>query len=122
MSKEQPQTKEELLEEARKLWDENAPDHATEFCLADYTSSDTVDVIIVFEDMPYAIVPNSERAKKLFMRWGMEEGLTGIAPPNDAMDLIRSMPQNWVCEMQELANGAHLIKEVPLPQPILVVH
>ena len=122
MSKEKPQTKEELLEEARRMWDENAPDHATEFCLAKYEAKDDIDVIIVFEDMPYAIVPNSERAKKLFTRWGMEEGMTGIAPPADAMDLIISFPGNWVCEMQELANGAHLIKEVPLPQPILVLH
>ena len=82
-----------------------------------------IDVYLVWdENGPQAAVPASDRAKALFIRWGMPENADGIEPPHDALDLVESMPNDWTIGMGEPVKEDYLIAEVPLPQPRLVLH
>ena len=68
------------------------------------------------------VVPVSERAKKLFMYWGMEDGYDGVYAPDNPMDLVNSFPRNWVLDVMELEDREYKVVEVPLPQPLMVLH
>ena len=82
-----------------------------------------LDAAIVMCDVdPLAIVPISDRCRALFPQWGMEEGCDGIAPPDDAMDFINSMPMHWLCGMSAPTKERYILQEITLPQPLIVVH
>ena len=81
------------------------------------------DVAMVFGNgSPMVIAPVSPRAKELFKSWGMDDDVTGIAPPENALDFIDSMPSDWTMGRAEPIEGPHLVQEIPLPQKISVVH
>jgi hypothetical protein len=82
-----------------------------------------VDALIVWTlEGPMAVVPLSDRAKALFIRWGMEPEDDGIVPPDDAADLIESIPNNWIVGMGEPLKEQYILAEIPLPQPLIMVH
>jgi len=103
-----------------------------------------VDLSFVFDENGIArmILPHSERAINLFYRWGMESTSVGITPPDNPADLIESVPQNWLSvtlTVQQVAEAMTeaadiepdkegystmelRIQQVPLPQPLMVVH
>lgn len=100
-----------------------------------YTAADEVDVILVYipKDMfeedkpdchtPVAVIPWSDRAKSLFAGWGWkQEKSMGIRPPEDAMDLINSMPMDFVLSKSDIQEGVHIIHEIALPQALPVLH
>lgn len=79
-------------------------------------------MVVIHENLPVLIVPTSPRARALFIRWGMEKDCTGIAPPDSPMDLIASVPGNWIMKSAPIQEGAHTVARITLPQPLLVVH
>lgn len=87
-----------------------------------YEAEETTDILLVMTDVPVAVVPVSERAKQLFVRWGMPESCQGIAPPDHPQDLIESIPFNWILEGCNLQEGLHKLAQITLPQPLVVVH
>lgn len=89
-----------------------------------YEGSKTCDIIIVFmDDVPYCIVPHSERAKNLFINhWGMEAESTGIVPPISVDDLAYSIPENWTMRKGQYKFGTHVVQEITLPREIPVLH
>jgi hypothetical protein len=88
------------------------------------SESGVVDVGIVFDtdDHPIMILPLSQRAKALFYRWGMDADADGIHPPENAMDLIDSVPRHWISSNYSPEKDFYVVQEVPLPQPRIVVH
>lgn len=85
--------------------------------------SEGEDIIIVFHDtVPVVVVPSSDRAKALFIRWGMEESCLGINPPDKPEDLMESIPNNWTVRMSTPEEGVHKLTQITLPQPLVVVH
>ena len=83
---------------------------------------ETCDTLILMRGAePVAIIPQSDRARALFMRWGMEADCDGIAAPYDPNDLFESVPANWMCHVGEVAERDYLIQDIPLPQPRIVL-
>jgi hypothetical protein len=81
------------------------------------------DIMLGFANgLPLYVRPVSDRCRALFIRWGMEEDMFGILPPTNAEDLISSVPRDWVCEMCVVEEGDFLLQEIPLPQPLVVLH
>ena len=79
--------------------------------------------IVMVKGRPIAILPISDRCKGLFLRWGMEADCDGIAPPDSPMDLISSMPGNWLCGVRQVEEGdVFVLQEITLPQPLMVLH
>lgn len=102
-------------------------ERGTPLTWGDYVQDDdTTDIVLVVKDkgdyLPILVVPVSERAVSLFTRWGMKEGVTGIAPPYDPIDLITSVPGDWITKAVPYIDGLHNVTEVPLPQKLIVVH
>ena len=89
-----------------------------------YRLNEKYDVLLVFwNDIPYAIIPNSKRALSLFAQWGYEDDKhTGIMPPIDAMDFILSVPKHWLLQRVEMQIGHHKVQEIPLPRENPVLH
>jgi hypothetical protein len=83
-----------------------------------------VDVGLVTTDdgLPVALIPLSDRAKALFVRWGMKEMCIGIVPPWTPEDFFDSCPGNWVMKKIEPPSEAFLLQEITLPQPRIVLH
>lgn len=83
-----------------------------------------VDYYIMWEKgMPALVRASSKRAKLLFMQWGVEDDVDGIAPPDNPMDLMDSIPMNWICGMESAEeNKVYTVQEIPLPQPRVVLH
>ena len=79
-------------------------------------------VFVMLDGVPMAVIPKSNRAKSLFIRWGMEEGSDGIAAPYDPTDIIDSVPSNWTAVVEPPEPGMYILNKVPLPQPLMVVH
>jgi hypothetical protein len=72
---------------------------------------------------PYALVPISARAHKLFARWGMKSKYDGVYPPENAMAFVMSVPKNWELISRDRGSAETLLlARVPLPQEIRVVH
>lgn len=87
-----------------------------------YSDCDTI--IVMRDEEPLGVLPRSDRARALFMRWGMEEDCDGIAAPYDPDDLFRSVPANWTCrvfELVEIPYRDYLLQDIPLPQPRIVL-
>lgn len=78
-------------------------------------------VLLMRQAEPVAVIPHSNRARSLFMRWGMEADCDGIAAPYDPADLFDSVPANWTCRVDEVAERDYLIQDIPLPQPRIVL-
>lgn len=116
-------TKEEALEAVKELWDANEG----EFTLATY-ENDKVDMLVVTSEedgddfTPALLVPTSDRAKALLMRWGMDDWMTGIRPPQDAFDFFHYVPGDWTCGTCHIRFGAHIVQEITLPPPLTMVH
>lgn len=87
-------------------------------------SSDDLDVSMVMAGLglPLAVVPISDRAKALFIRWGMHPEDEGITPPIDPSHLFESIPADWRANIVDAEDGEIKLTEVPLPQPRIVVH
>lgn len=82
-----------------------------------------IDLYLIWEGgHPMIVIPQSERAKSLFIRWGMPEKADGITPPADAFDLMTSIPNDWVMGMKEATKDTYTMVDIPLPQPMLVLH
>ena len=82
-----------------------------------------IDVMLVWKGGgPIVIMPVSERAKSLFIRWGMNPEADGIHPPPHAMDLMDSVPEDWILAMEEADRKEYKVDDIPLPQPRLVLH
>lgn len=79
-------------------------------------------IVIIETALVACLVPLTERAHSLFVRWGMSEDCIGISPPESVLDLTGSVPRNWVIGLTPILVGAHIIAEVPLPQDRIVVH
>lgn len=81
------------------------------------------DFTIVFCDaVPVLIVPVSERARALAVRWGMPKDVTGIAPPPAYNDFGKSVPENWSICYSDMLDGPHSVAHIPLPQDRTVLH
>ena len=78
--------------------------------------------LVMIDDLAVALIPLSERARRLFYKWGMEKEDDGIVPPIDAMDFVTSVPSHWVMKSMDPEKRMYILREVPLPQPIAVVH
>ena len=75
------------------------------------------------DDVPYCIVPSSERAKSLFVdHWGMDADSTGIVPPVSVDALANSIPDNWTMRRAQYKFGKHVVQEIALPRDIPVLH
>ncbi len=74
-------------------------------------------------DYPIMIKAVSERAKTLFMQWGVAPEADGIDPPDEPEHFIKSLPGNWIVGMvtEENPEKEFLVQEVPLPQPRIVL-
>ena len=65
----------------------------------------------------------SERAKKYFEEvWEVERESTGIAPPDNPIHLLESVPGEWKIGSLPIKEGMHLLKRVPLPVPRAMLH
>lgn len=84
---------------------------------------ETADIAMVFHDGdPMVISACSDRAKALFKEWGVDDDVSGIHPPENALDFISSVPSDWTITKVPPIEGPHLVQEIPLPQKISVVH
>ena len=84
-----------------------------------------IDCVMVWSDgQPLFIRANSDRAKTLFMRWGVSDEVVGIEPPASPTDFTDSIPGSWILgmETEENPQAEYLVQEIPLPQPRLMLH
>lgn len=83
-----------------------------------------IDVALMWDDRgPFAVIPQSDRAKALFIQWGMDETSDGIQPPEDANDFMISIPEEWIVGMgQPEEERGYKIQEIALPQPKPMLH
>jgi len=84
-----------------------------------------IDCVMVWGNgWPLFIRANSDRAKTLFMQWGVSEEVAGIEPPAKPTDFTDSLPDNWTLsmEVEKDPQVEYLIQEIALPQPRLMVH
>lgn len=84
-----------------------------------------IDCVMVFSDgQPLFIRANSDRAKTLFMQWGVQEEVDGIDPPAEPTDFMDSIPNNWIVgvETEEDPQAEYLVQEIALPQARLMLH
>jgi len=87
-----------------------------------------IDILVVMnEGYPVAVLPETDRARSLFIYWGMldqHEGrkLDGIRPPLSAMDLFNSIPKHWLTGVRPAEEIEEFyLQEVTLPQALPVV-
>ena len=85
-----------------------------------------IDYVMVFwtDGKPLLIKAKSNRAKALFMQWGVAEEVEGIDPPEKPNDFTESIPRNWVVSAAVVSNTevAYVVQEISLPQPRLMLH
>jgi len=87
------------------------------------SSAPMTDVMILWAEEPVAIIPISDQAKELFLRWGWNSSADGILPPPSPIYFADSVPGTWTISMRQMEDGEEVkILEVPLPQPRVVVH
>ena len=85
-----------------------------------------IDCVMVFSGggQPLFIRANSDRAKALFMQWGVSDEVAGIDPPAKPTDFTESIPDNWIVgvDTEEDPQAEYLVQEIALPQARLMLH
>jgi len=82
------------------------------------------DIAILFNmyGEPVVVVAESDRARVLFMQWGVPEEADGILPPEHPNSLTASLPSNWTVMTRMADKASYACAEITLPQPRAVLH
>jgi len=75
------------------------------------------------DDMPPVMLPVSDRARTLFITWGMEEkGVSGIIINFAPDDMVEICPKEWKMVLADIGDGDYIFQEITLPDLPVVVH
>ena len=84
------------------------------------------DILLIMAEgempMPICVVPSTQRAIELFKRWGMDDDVDGIKPPDNVTDLLDSIPADWVIAIADPQKEKYNVQKITLPQPLIVLH
>lgn len=88
------------------------------------TSVANYDVGLVFKagGIPAAVVPVTDRARKLFISWGMSDTAVGIVPPFDPSTLTTELPGDFLVGIHRMKPDFYELSKIPLPPINRMVH
>ena len=118
MSSELLAEKEEILKQLKENW----PPKLGEFTIPEYVMGPDVDCIFIVDPQqePLFLAANSDRAKDLYEIWEVPPDILVLV--EDIAALMNSLPSEYSFSMMLVQEGAHAVKEIPLPMPLRVVH